>query len=691
MSGGPRGNPRPFSFAQAANSQRAASSNIEPCTRPVLKRSHRSFGAISLKSSFFALAMAGACAAAFPALADIGSTGPQPTTLPAAIAAPRDVAFPGTIRLDVDASDLQRRIIRVKETIPVAQPGRMTLLYPQWLPGSHAPRGPIEKVAGLVIKANGKVIPWTRDALEVYAFHVDVPAGAKELQIEFQFLSPTAPNQGRVVVTPEMLNLQWNAVALYPAGYFTRRIMVEPSVKLPTGWTYALALEDAGREGDVARFKPVNFETLVDSPMFAGKYGKVIDLDPGGKIPVRLNMFADTPDELDPSAEQVEKHRNLIRQADKLFGSRPYDRYDFLLAISNRLGGIGLEHHRSSENQVEPGYFLDWGAAVADRNLLPHEYTHSWDGKSRRPADLWTPNFNVPMRGHLLWVYEGQDQYWGYVLGARSGITSKDEALEALAATAAIYETRLGRRWRSVEDTTQDPVINARRPQPWLSWQRSEDYYSEGQLVWLDADTLIRERSGGKRSLDDFARRFFGGKDGDYTPRPYTFDEVVEVLNAVEPYNWREFLTTRIRQVAVKPPLDGLARGGWKLVYTEEPTGYFKAIEASSKTTNLSYSLGMTLNREGDVTGVMWDSPAFDAGITVSTRVAAVNGVAYDAHRLRQAITAAKGGKPIELLLKNGDHYRTVQITYAGGLRFPRLQRIEGTPDLISRIYEPKK
>ncbi len=635
--------------------------------------------------------MASACAAAFPAFADVGSTGPQPTALPPTIAAPRDVAFPGMIRLEVDATDIQRRILQVKETIPVTQAGRMTLLFPQWLPGAHSPRGAIEKVAGLVIKAGGKTIPWTRDPIEVYAFHVDVPAGAKELQVEFQFLSPTAPNQGRVVVTPEMLNLQWNSVALYPAGYFTRRIMIEPSVKLPTGWTYALALEDAGKQGDVVRFKPVTFETLVDSPMFAGKYGKVVDLDPGAKIPVRLNMFADTPDELEAKPDQIEKHRNLVRQADKLFGSRPYDRYDFLLAISDRLGSIGLEHHRSSENQVEPGYFLDWDAAAGDRNLLPHEYTHSWDGKSRRPADLWTPNFNVPMRGQLLWVYEGQDQYWGYVLGGRSGIQTKDEALEALASTAATYETRLGRRWRTVEDTTQDPVINSRRPQPWLSWQRSEDYYSEGQLVWLDADTLIRERSGGKRSLDDFAKRFFGGKDGDYTPRPYTFDDVVEALNAVEPYDWRSFLTTRIRQVAVKPPLDGLTRGGWKLVYTDKPTGYFKAIESASKTTNLTYSLGVTLNREGDVTGVLWDSPAFNAGMTVSTRISAVNGIAYDADRLKKAITAGKDGKPIELLLKNGDHYRTVQIAYSGGLRYPRLERIEGTADLISKIYEPRK
>jgi predicted metalloprotease with PDZ domain len=624
-----------------------------------------------------------------PALAQQDSV-PQPQPLGEAAPAARDIAYPSTLRLEIDASDTQRGIFRVVETIPVAAPGRLTLHYPKWLPGNHAPRGPLDKLAGLVIKANGKVIPWVRDAIEFYAFHVDPPQGARELTVEFQFLSPTAPNQGRVVVTPEMLNLQWNAVALYPAGHFTRRIMVEPSVKLPAGWNYGVALDTAAKDGDIARFRPVTLETLVDSPMFAGRHYRQFDLDPGGRSPVRLNVVADTPDELQVDAKVLEKHRNLVRQADKLFGSRPYDRYDFLLAISSRLGGIGLEHHRSSENQVEPGYFTDWEKAVGDRNLLPHEYSHSWDGKYRRPAELWTPSFNVPMRGHLLWVFEGQDQYWGYVLGGRSGMFSKDESLEALAATAATYETRMGRRWRQMEDTTLDPVIAARRPQPWLSWQRSEDYYSEGQLIWLDADTLIRERSGGKRSLDDFARAFFGGKDGDYTPRPYTLDDVVATLNAVEPYDWATFLKIRVKDVAVKPPLDGIARSGWKLVYTDTPTSYFKGIEAANKQNNLTYSLGVVLNREGEVTGVLWDSPAFNAGLTVSSKIMAVNGIVYDADRLKTAIAQAKDGRPIELLVKNGDHFQTVSIAYRGGLRYPRLERIAGTPDLLSEIYKPK-
>lgn len=628
--------------------------------------------------------------AAAPALAQ-SSIGPQPIGGAPAAPAPQDVAYPGVIRLHVDTTDIDRRIFRVKQTIPVAQAGRMVLHYPQWLPGNHAPRGPIEKVGGLTIRAGGNVIPWKRDPLDVYSFLIDVPQGASELDVEFQFLTPTATNQGRVVVTPEMLNLQWNAVLLYPAGHFTRRIMVEPTVKLPAGWNYALALDTASRDGQTVRFKPVTLETLVDSPMFAGRYFKQVDLDPGAKQPVRLNIVADDPEELEAKADQIDKHKALIKQADKLFGARPFDRYDFLLAISSRLGGIGLEHHRSSENQVEPGYFLDWDKAAGDRNLLPHEYTHSWDGKFRRPADLWTPTYNVPMRGSLLWVYEGQDQYWGYVLGARSGMMSKDETLEALASTAAAYEHRVGRQWRQVEDTTQDPVINARRPQPWLSWQRSEDYYSEGQLVWLDADTLIRERSGGKRSLDDFARAFFGGQNVDFTPKTYTLEDVVAGLNAVEPYDWATFLTSRIREVAPKPPLDGVTRGGYRLVYTDKPTTFWKAIETEQKHTNLMYSLGVIVNREGEITQVQWDSSAFNAGLTVSQKILAVNGFAYDADGLKKAITQAKAGKPIELVMKSGDHVRTVQVDYRGGLRYPRLERVEGTPDLLSAILAPRK
>jgi predicted metalloprotease with PDZ domain len=619
------------------------------------------------------------------------SPGPQPLPLPQPIPAPQDLAYPGVMRLEVDATDNTRRIFRVRQTIPLAAAGRTTLLYPAWLPGNHAPRGPLDKLSGLVIRAGGQVLPWTRDPVDPYAFHVDAPQGATALDLEFQFVSPTAANQGRVVVTPEMLNLQWNAVALYPAGYFTRRIMVEPSVRLPEGWKFGVALDTAGEAGGVTRFQPVDFETLVDSPMFAGLHFRQLDLDPGGRSPVRLNIVADRPDLLEARPEQIEAHRQLVRQADRLFGTRPFDRYDFLLSLSDRLGGIGLEHHRSSENRVIPGYFTDWAKSADERDLLPHEYTHAWNGKYRRPAELWTPNFNVPMRGSLLWVYEGQTQYWGYVLSGRSGLMSRQDVLDALALTAAIYENRAGRQWRQMEDTTLDPIIARRSPQPWTSWQRAEDYYSEGQLIWLDADTLIRERSGGRRSLDDFARAFFAGKEGDRTVAPYAFEDVVAALNRVEPYDWAAFLQSRVRDVAPRAPLDGLARGGYRLTYTETPTDYFKALEGRQQVNNLSYSLGLVLNRDGDISAVQWDGPAFNAGLAVGGRIMAVNGIAYSADGLKDAVTAAKAGGPLSLIVRTGDHFRTVAVDYRGGLRYPRLERVEGTPDRLTAIYAPKR
>jgi predicted metalloprotease with PDZ domain len=620
------------------------------------------------------------------------SEGPTPTPLPAPIVAPQDVAYPGTLKLEVDATDLERRIFRIRETIPLAGAGPITLLYPEWVPGGHSPRNSIYGVAGLVVRANGQVVPWTRDPVQVFAFHVNPPAGATSLEVEFQYLSPTATDQGRVVMTPEMLNAQWISLAMYPAGYFARRIPIEASIRLPAGWGYGTALETAGLENGVTRFKTVDFETLLDSPMFAGRYFKQYDLDTSGKSPVRLNVVADRPELLAATPEQIENHRELVRQADRLYGARHYNHYDFLLALTDRMGGIGLEHHRSSENGTDPEYFTEWSKNAPARNLLPHEYSHSWDGKFRRPADLWTPNYNVPMRDNLLWVYEGQDQYWGYVLGARSGLVTKQQTLDALAMTAATYSTgRPGRQWRSVEDTTHDPIIAGRRPIPWTSWQRSEDYYSEGQLIWLDADTLIRERSGGKKSLDDFARAFFGINDGSWTPVTYNFDDVVAALNKVQPYDWAEFLDTRFRQVAPKDPLDGLARGGYRLVYTEKPTDLWKDNEASRKNVDLTYSLGLILNREATITSVLWKGPAFEAGLTVSDKVIAVNGIAYDADRLKEAITAAKAGQPISLIVKDGDHYRTVAIPYRGGLRYPALERIAGAPDRLSEIYAPRK
>lgn len=618
------------------------------------------------------------------------SARPEPKAAPAAIAAPRDIPYAGTIRLTVDATDIDRHIFIVRESIPVRGGDSLVLFYPQWLPGNHSPTGRIDKLAGLTIRANGMPVEWRRDTVNVFAFHVAVPANVTALDAEFQYLSPVDTDEGRIVMTPEMLNLQWNAVVLYPAGYFTRQIMVEPSVRLPDNWQFATALETASSNGGLTNFKRVPLETLVDSPIFAGRYFKRVDLEASGGAPVHLDIVADRADLLEMKPEQLAAHRGLVEQANKLFGSHHYDHYDLLLALTNRMGGIGLEHHQSSENGTAATYFTEWEKNVDRRDLLPHEYTHSWNGKFRRPADLWTSNFNTPMRDSLLWMYEGQTEYWGFVLAARSGLWTRQQALDAIAATAAVYDHRAGREWRSLEDTTNDPIMALRRPLPWRSWQRSEDYYLEGQLVWLDADTLIRELSHGARSLDDFARAFFGINDGSYIPVTYTFDDVVNALNRVQPHDWSKFLRARLDGHGPGAPLDGLNRGGYKLVYKETPSEYFKNEEERRKISDLTYSLGMIIGNEGKLTEVLWEGLAYQKGLTVGTQIIAVDGIAYNIDRLKAAIKEAqKAGTSIELLVKNGDHYRTVRMDYHDGLRYPHLER-SGAVAFLDQILAPR-
>jgi predicted metalloprotease with PDZ domain len=612
----------------------------------------------------------------------------QIAPLPPPIPAPQDIGYPaGPITLDVDATDTARHIFRIHEVVPVAGGQTVTLLYPRWLPGNHSPSGPIFQMAGLEVTANGQRLEWRRDTADVYAFHIDVPAGVNALDLKFQYLSPTASPQGRITMTDAMLDLQWNAMVLYPAGYYASRIRVTPSVKLPDGWTGYTALDGARQDGATTHYSETALDVLVDSPMYAGRYTKQVDLDPHGPVPVHLDVVADRPDQLVMSDAQIAAHRNLVTQAYRLYGAHHYDHYDFLFSLSDRMGGNGLEHHRSSEDGVQGDYFTSWDTYSSARDLLPHEYTHSWNGKYRRPFDLWTPNYNVPMQDTLLWVYEGQTQYWGFVLAGRSGLHTRQQSLDALALVAATYQARIGHDWRALQDTTNDPIIAQRRSQGWRSWQRSEDYYSEGQLIWLDADTLIRERTHNAKSLDDFARGFFGVNNGAFNEDTYTFDDVVAALNRVMPYDWASFLHTRLNRLG-QAPLDGITRGGYRLNFTEERSAFQRDAENHSKSADFMYSIGLSLGEGGAITQVQWDSPAFNQGLFVGANIVAVNGDAYSPDGLRRAITAAKAGHdPIQLLVKNGDQYQTYAIDYHGGLRYPHLERISGTPDRIGAIF----
>ena len=621
---------------------------------------------------------------AMPASAE--NSKPQPVPFVDTIPQARDIPFPGTMTLDIDATDTRRGIFTTRETLTGVAAGHMALLFPQWLPGDHSPTGQLDKLVGLHIRSNGKEIAWTRDPVDVFAFHIDVPEGAKALDIDLQFASATAPEQGTVVMGPDIMRLQWNSMSLYPAGYFTRQIPVKATVKYPAGWAAASGLPSKAA-GSTYTYEPTNYEVLVDSPVLAGRYYKKWALSPR----VNLNVFADNPAELAATPEQIDAHKRLVDQAVKLFGAQHYDTYEFLLAFSDEIAGAGLEHHRSSEDGVKLGYFLKWKDGPGPRNLLPHEYTHSWDGKFRRGADLWTPDYRTPMRDSLLWVYEGQTQFWGYVLQARSGLVSKQDTLDQYAAIMAQLDNRPARNWRDMVDTTNDPTISQRRPKGWVSYQRSEDYYNEGLLVWMEVDSMLRKQSGGTKSIDDFARAFFGLTDGDYGEVTYTLDDVAATLNRIQPYDWKGLLTKRLTETGAPAPIAGFAANGYKLIYTGEPTPSFEASEKSRKRIDLTYSLGVMIGKKAAITSVGWDSPAFKAGLTVGDSIVAINGAAYSDDGLKTAITAAKADKdPIVLLVKSGDRINEVKIEYQGGLRYPRLQKIGTGETGLDRLLAAK-
>ena len=605
---------------------------------------------------------------------------------------PMDTPYPGTLSLHVDASDTRQGIFRVQETIPV-RTGAVTLLYPQWIPGNHSPSGPLAMMAGLTIKADGKTLKWLRDKYNVYAFHLEVPEGASALDVRFQYLSP---RDGGFEITDRMMDMDWSKMALYPAGYFTRGIMIEPSVTMAPGWQLGTALEVTSTTDNTTTFKPVSFDHLVDSPIYAGHHFKRVDLNPGGQPPVHLDIVADAPKHLVMTPEQLGQHRALVTQALRLFGSYHYDHYDFLFSLSDVLAGNGTEHHQSSENGMDADYFTAWANNAPGRDLLAHEYTHSWNGKFRRPSDLWTPNFNVPMGDSLLWIYEGQTQYWGLVLTARSGLWTPEQFRGQLAIDAAKYDrARPGFAWRTLEDTTNDATAAHRQGLPYRSWQMSEEYYSGAQMMWFAADAKIRTLTHGKKSLDDFAQAFFGVDNGSYITNTYDFDDVVAALNGVVAYDWAGFLRERVD--ALDPPLtDGLAAAGWKLVYTDQPSEYEQQYmsrpESARHMYNFIWSIGLSITKDNVINDVLWNGPAFKAGVSSGATVVSVSGADYTREVLADAIAAAKDSKePIQLLLKYQGGHHTVPVDYHGGLQYPHLVRIEGTPDYLSQIIKPRK
>lgn len=639
--------------------------------------------------TFFALLLASATPFALHAqVQPITNSRPVAVPIERRVPDPQDIPYPGTITLEIDATDTVTGAFRVTETIPVA-PGatRLTLLFPQWLPGKHGPRGALAELTDLRFESAGKPLAWTRDPVEVNAFHVELLPGTREVVARLIHTSPLRDVEGRVVMTREMLNLQWEAMSLYPAGHYVRQVQVKPTVTVPQGWNVFTALDGRKASGNRVTWDVTDYETLVDSPIFAGLYAQRFDLGRN----VAMDAVADKPELLAIKPENLKTYRALVEEAQALFGAQHFDHYDFLLALTDRMGGIGLEHHRSSENQMEPRTWVDWAAGDWDRNVIPHEFVHSWNGKFRRPARLWTPDYRQPMQDNLLWLYEGQTQFWGYVLAARSGVQSKDMVLGMLASNAGLFTQYPGREWRAVEDTTHDPVFAARKPKPFSSLARNEEYYTEGALVWLEADQLIREGTRGEKGLDDFARAFFGLRPGDWGVVPYEFNDVAAALNGIYPHDWATFLTTRLRTPGQPVPLAGIEKGGYRLVWRDAPNAYDKGRMDDGKYLSLHHSIGVSIDKEGKVAASRWDSPAFRAGLVSGVQIITVNGTAYDAENIKAAITAAKDpSRPIDLLVKRDEKVYTMSINYHEGLRWPWLEHSGSERAGLDRLLSPR-
>jgi predicted metalloprotease with PDZ domain len=597
-----------------------------------------------------------------------------------------------SVKLEVDLRDAPRRIYHSKMEFPVT-PGPFTLVYPKWIPGEHSPNGPIVDLTGLHFRANGQEISWRRDDVDLYAFHCNIPANVTILEATLDYLLPKEEGtSGSPSATAQIAVLPWNLVVLYPQGAKTDDVMFSASVRVPAGWKFATALAtERGDGAEAATFETISLTRLVDSPLFAGAFLKTYDLSPGQKPEHRLNIVADSAVATTVSAEELSHFRQLIAETGALFGARHYRHYDFLLALTDHLPVNGLEHHESSDNRGPEKMLLDADALEGLMDLLPHEFFHSWNGKYRRPAGLATPNYQDPMKGDLLWVYEGLTQYYGVMLATRSGFWKPEQLREYLAATfATLNDGRPGRSWRDLEDTAISVSILYGARQEGSSWRRPVDYYEESELIWLEADTIIRRETKGQKSLDDFCRRFHGTEDGVIKVAPYTLDGVVATMNSVAPYGWKKFFEDRIRSHGPGAPLGGLETSGWKLSYSDEMNEHQRAAEQTDGIVDLSFSLGFTARAAGDevnsIVDVVSGSPADKAGIAPGMKLVAVNGRKWTPDWLRVAIRGAKNSKgSIQLLLENDEYYHTYEIDYHDGERYPHLESLH-TADMLSEI-----
>ena len=603
-------------------------------------------------------------------------------------------AVTAPIQLAVDATDAPRGLLHAQLHIP-AEPGPLTLFYPKWIPGEHMPSGPVNGLTDLKITANGRAVSWQRDAENMYAFHLVVPAAADAVDVSLDFLLPTGGGaySSGISSTAKLLDLSWNQVLLYPQAAEPLKLQYAATLRLPADWKFGTALpvgvSTRSQPGEIV-FLPASLETLVDSPVVAGEYFRTIELTPGESPPHFLDAVADSAAALEIKPEDIRHFTHLVREANALFGAHHYRSYHFLVTLSDRVAHFGLEHHESSDNRQGENYFTDASALRSFAGLLPHEMVHSWNGKYRRPAGMATADYQQPMRDELLWVYEGLTDYLGQLLTARSGFETNDDFRESFALTAAGLDHQAGRAWRPLADTAVAAQLLYLAPPTGASRRRSVDFYPEGDLIWLEADTLIRQQTKGKKSLDDFCRSFFGSPSGPPTVVPYTYDDLAKALNEIAPSDWRGFFQRRVYDLEPRAPLGGLENAGWRLAYTNAVPALLKLHEGQRKFTDLSFSLGLNLGADGVINDVLPGTPADQAGIGPAMKLVAVNGRRWTADNLRAAVkTAATNSAPVELLIENGDYFNTRRLDYHGGEKYPVLERDTNRPDLLADIIRP--
>jgi predicted metalloprotease with PDZ domain len=614
-----------------------------------------------------------------------------------ALAAPALAANAPHVSLTVDATEAPRKIFHARMIIP-ASPGTLTLYYPKWIPGEHGPTGPIEALAGLKFTANGQILKWRRDLLDGWTIHVEVPAGAASVEAALDFISPPVTGgeyTGGPSATDKLAIINWNTMLLYPEGWTSDELIYEASLRLPVGWKFGTALPVASHTGEQPieqpqiTFKPVSLTTLVDSPVNTGEYIRVVTLAENPHV--ELDIAADSAAALDAPPEVFEHYRQLVTQAQELFGAHHYREYHFLYTLSDHVAHFGLEHHESNDSRRPERALVDPDLRLTSAGLLPHEFVHSWNGKFRRPADLATPDYEKPMRTDLLWVYEGLTEYLGDMLSARSGLANPEQFRDALAMNAAELDHRSGRVWRNLQDTADGVPTMQDAPHEWESWRRPLDYYQEEELNWLWVDTIIRQETHGKKSMDDFCHIFHGGQGETPEAKTYTFDDVMDTLNQVVAYDWRGFWIERLTNHGPGAPLEGIERSGWKLVYDENESEQMRAWEIEHREINANYSVGLWLKDDGAIVDTIEGMPAALAGIGPGMKVIAVNGRRFSADVLHDALRSGKASSaPLELLIENTDYYKTYKVDYHGGNKYPHLVRDESTRDVLSAIIKPR-